>query len=411
MKTLKKLAIAVMALMVFTSCNKNKWIETDYSNDIVGTWTCLEAGVAEALVFGADGTIVSTGVENDIYWENLKGTYEMVNNKMTLKFDDGDNFEGRFEIIPGETLALIGENDERHTYRYCKEDLSEEVVGMWVCTETPSAEENDMLIMTYKEDGTTLFSGYFYEADGFGANMEASYKVIGDLLIHKQPDIAIEYGMVQYSGMRLIYSPNATSLGDVMSLNAYAIVENQFIETITSWLRVKESLDLSGKKYDYSDLYVSNVSGLDMDIEFMGYIMNFANMDGSKLDMMLKSILFNIEFPDANTISYSYYFNNNVETYNAPIEVEGNKMTIKMSNNVPTFKDVVFYAFQDVDACQMHIYMHRDAFVNFYTNMQATLMTMEDEQFDITDEAAINAIYNNISDAVTSINLSLIFKN
>jgi hypothetical protein len=100
----------------------------------------------------------------------------------------------------------------------------------------------------------------------------------------------------------------------------------------------------------------------------------------------------------------------NQETYSAPIEVEGNKFTIKMSQKVPTLKDVVFYAFQDADDCQMHLYMHRDTFVNFYTNMQAMLMIVENPQFDITNAEAIDAIYNNINDAVESISLSIIMK-
>lgn len=409
MKALKKLSIAVMALMVLASCNKNKWIETDYSNDIVGTWTCVEAGYAEALVIKADGTIISTGLEGERYWEDVKGTYEMVNNKMTMKFEDNDNFEGRFEMIPGETMVLIEEDGERNTYRYCTEDLSEEIVGMWVCTETPSAEENDMLIMTYKEDGTTLFSGYFYEADGFGANMEASYKVIGDLLIHKQPDIAIEYGMVQYSGMRLIYSPNATSLGDVMSLNAYAIVENQFIETITSWLRVKQYLNLAGKKYDYSAVYVSNVSGTDEEFDLMGHTFSFAEMEGVMMDKILKTLLFTVEFPDANTIKYSCYFDGEFKSIEIPIAVEGNKVTLKMSENNSVYRDLDVYSFQDVDDCQLHMYMTRTAFVNFISNIQIAIMS-EMGVIDITDTAAVEAVFNRIDNAIHSINLSFVMK-
>lgn len=409
MKALKKLSIAVMALMVLASCNKNKWIETDYSNDIVGTWTCVEAGYAEALVIKTDGTIISTGLEGERYWEDVKGTYEMVNNKMTMKFEDNDNFEGRFEMIPGETMVLIEEDGERNTYRYCTEDLSEEIVGMWVCTETPSAEENDMLIMTYKEDGTTLFSGYFYEADGFGANMEASYKVIGDLLIHKQPDIAIEYGMVQYSGMRLIYSPNATSLGDVMSLNAYAIVENQFIETITSWLRVKQYLNLAGKKYDYSAVYVSNVSGTDEEFDLMGHTFSFAEMEGVMMDKILKTLLFTVEFPDANTIKYSCYFDGEFKSIEIPIAVEGNKVTLKMSENNSVYRDLDVYSFQDVDDCQLHMYMTRTAFVNFISNIQIAIMS-EMGVIDITDTAAVEAVFNRIDNAIHSINLSFVMK-
>ena len=138
--------------------------------------------------------------------------------------------------------------------------------------------------------------------------------------------------------------------------------------------------------------------------------MNLAKMDGSGIDKMLKSILFHIEFPDENTLSYTYTWGTNQETYSAPIEVEGNKFTVKMSQRVPTLKDVVFYAFQDADDSQIHLYMHRDTFVNFYTNMQAMLLAGTDAQFDITNAEAIDAIYNEIDEAVESINLSIIMK-
>ena len=138
--------------------------------------------------------------------------------------------------------------------------------------------------------------------------------------------------------------------------------------------------------------------------------MNLANMDGSGIDKMLKSILFHIEFPDANTLSYTYTMGGKPETYSAPVEVEDSKFTVKMSQRVPTLKDVVFYAYQDTNDSQMRLYMQRDTFVNFYTNMQAMLMIVENPQFDITDAVAIDAIYNNISDAVESINLGIIMK-
>ena len=54
--------------------------------------------------------------------------------------------------------------------------------------------------------------------------------------------------------------------------------------------------------------------------------------------------------------------------------------------------------------------MHRDAFVNFYTNMQAMLMIVENPAFDITNAETVDAIYSNISDAVESINLGIIMK-
>ncbi|MBQ6572833.1 MAG: hypothetical protein IIX41_00765, partial [Bacteroidales bacterium] len=109
---------------------------------------------------------------------------------------------------------------------------------------------------------------------------------------------------------------------------------------------------------------------------------------------------------DANQLNYSYFS----ETFNAPVEVEGNKLTVKMSSKVPTLKDVTFYAFQGTDCSQMHLCMDATAFENFYTNMQAMLMDNVDEQFDITDADSVNAIHTAIDNAVETIKLTIIME-
>ena len=365
----------------------------DYSNNIVGTWTCLEAEHSAAYVFNADGTVSTTGVDSEGYWENVKGTYKVVNNKITMNFETGRSINGSFDIIPGQTLSIVGEKG-RHTYQYCANDLSDEVVGMWVCTAGPD-EENDMAVETFNEDGSAIFTGFSPENDEMVLNSQTSYKVIGDLMFHTVA------GSTAYVVTRMVYSPNATKLGDIMS---FILSDN----SVFTRLRIKQSLDLSGKKYDHIKTYVSNVKGQDKDINFMGYTFNFAKMDGSGLDKMLKSLLFAVEFPNENTLSYSYQMNGKKEVFDAPIVVEGNKMTIKMSAKVPTLKDVVFYTFQDADCSQMHFYMHKTAFVNFYTNMQAMLLAGTNDQFDITNAEAVNAIYESINSAVETINVSLV---
>ena len=80
--------------------------------------------------------------------------------------------------------------------------------------------------------------------------------------------------------------------------------------------------------------------------------------------------------------------------------VDGNKMTIKMSDSNAAYRDVVVYAYQDVDACQLHMYMHTTSFVNFLANMQVNLMS-EKGQLDINDAAAVKAIYDNIDALLT----------
>ena len=389
----KLLILFVMAGMILTSCNKNKWAEVDYSNDIVGTWTCVEAGYAEALVINADGTIVSTGVEGDRYWEDVNGTYEMVNNKMTMKFDDNDNFEGRFEMIPGETLVLVEPDGERSTYRYCAEDLSEEIIGMWVNNGISVEGLEEMAIHTFKEDGIAIYTGYI--GDNGLLNAESLYKLVGDLLIMSSDG--------NYITNRMDYLPNGTELGDIMTLY------NPVLDFTSSWLRIKQNLELSGNKYDYSATYVSNVSGSAEEFEFMGHTFSIAGMDGVIIDKMLKALLFSVEFPDANTIRYSCYYEGAIKSIDVPIAVEGNKMTVKMSEKKAVYRDLDVYSFQDVDNCQFHMYMPRTAFVNFFSNMHIAIMA-EMGELDITDAAAVEAIYNIFDSAVETINLSFVFK-
>ena len=407
---MKKLLLMFAAVAtLFTACNKdhNDGGKHDHSADIVGTWTCFTADFAEALVISADGSVVSTGVAFGEYWENVTGNIVVENDHVKMTFEDGDNFEGHFDIIPGVAFSIYNKEGARLTFNYCTNDLADEVVGMWVCNETPSAEENDMLIMNFNENGTSSFTGYFYGLDDFGANKETSYKVKGDLIIHKQPDVAVEYGFDQYTVMRMIYTPNATALGDVMSLKAYAKVGENSIETTTSWLRINQYLDLAGQNYNHIKTFVTNVKGEDKDINFMGYTFNFAKMDGSGLDKMLKSLLFAVEFPNANKLTYSYQMNGNKETYEADIEVEGNKMTIKMSENDPVFHDVVVYTFQDQDNSQMHMYMPTSSFEKFFANTSVSVM-LGYGQIDKNDADAIAGVYQSVADAVHSINLSLV---
>ena len=410
MKTIKFMAIALVAMIGLNSCSKDcghDFIEYDYSQALVGTWTCMDEDFAEALVIKADGSFDVTGVVDGEFFETT-GTIKVVNNKVSYKQENGDEFEGRLEMISSESFSLVfdDELDIRYTYRYCKNDLADEIVGMWVCHDGPNGTNNDMSILSFQEDGTSTLTGILPNSEDYMVALNSTYKVVGDLQFQKRADVETSMYIVN----RLIYSPNETSLGDVLTHTTYISTENGVVETTTSWLRIKQSLDLANTSYDYSDIYVSNVKCIDKDIEFMGHMMNFATFDGSDWDKMLKSSLFNIEFPDAKTISCTYNDDNGKETYEAPIVVEGNKLTVKMSQKLPTLKDVVFYAFQDADNSQMHIYMHKTAFVNFYTNMQAMLLAGTYEQFDITNTEAVDAIYNSIDEAVETINISVVMK-
>ena len=411
MKIFKFMTLALVAMLGFNSCSEDcdhEFIEVDYSKDLVGTWTCFTANYAEALVIKADGSVVSTGVENGEYWDGVKGSIKTTNNKMTLLFEDNDNYEGRFEMICGEAFTIFDENGKHLTYRYCANDLADEIVGMWVCNNYSTGIENDMVIQTFKEDGIVTKTGWSAASNEFIVNETITYKVVGDLVFHQRPSDMVAEGAATHFASKLTYMPNANQLGDMLTNTSIKVINGEAVELSASMLRIKQSLDLADQKYNYIKTYVSNVKGEDKDIDFMGYTFNFAKMDGSGLDKMLKALLFAVEFPDADHLTYSYQMNGNKETYKADIEVEGNKMTIKMSEKVATLKDVVLYAFQDADCSQMHFYMHKTAFVNFYTNMQAMLMKATNEQFDINNAEAVNAIYNEINNAVETINVSLV---
>ena len=404
MKIFKILAVALVAMLGFTACDKeceHEFIEVDYSKDIVGTWTALEADHSAAYIFNADGTMSTTGIDGEVYWEDEKGTYEVVNNKITMKFDSGRIINGSFDIIPGQTISIVGEKG-RHTYQYCKEDLADEVVGMWVCNNVTWMDA-DMAINVYQADGKAYFTGFV--GNGYDANVETRYKVIGDLMFQSNP-MSYE-GAPQYLVFRLNYSPNATELGDVLTNTTLMAFGDEVIEMTASMLRIKQYLELPGMKYDYIKTFVSNVKGADKDVEFMGYTFNFSKMDGVVLDKMLKTVLFAVEFPDANTIRYTCQYNDFNMEMDAPIEVDGNKMTIKMSERDAAYKDVDLYTFQDQDNTQMHMYMPTYAFETFFANMQIAFMS-ELGQLDKTDAAAVEAVFNSIDEAVETINLSLV---
>ena len=384
-----------MAMFGFIACEQHECNDYDHSADLVGTWTCLQNDFAEALVISADGSVVSTGVAFGEYWENVKGNIVVENGNATMTFEDHDNYKGHFDIIPGMAFSIYNDEGRRFTYNYCANDLSEEVVGMWVCNEGVAG----MSIQTYKEDGKCIYTGFSLGANDYMTNFESTYEVFGDILFQKTGD--------RYFATRLTYLPNGNSLGDVLTTTSTILVNDKYVTSSYSFLRIKQNLELPGMKYDYIKTFVSNVKGVDKDVDVMGYTFNFAKMDGVVLDKMLKTVLFAVEFPDANTIRYSCKYNEFSMEMDTPIVVDGNKMTVKMSQRDAAYKDVDLYTFQDQDNSQMHMYMHSTAFVNFFGNMQIAFMS-ELGQLDKTDANAVKAVFDGIDAAVESINLSLV---
>ena len=402
---MKKLLLMFAAVAVFfTACTEecnHEFIEVDHSKTLVGTWTCLEEDYAAAFVFNADGTAFTTGVENGEYWENVQVNWKVVNNKLTLSYEDNTS-ETLLEIISGKYLSISDKNgDRRKTYKYCENDLSDEIVGMWVCTQIPIGNPEDMLIQTFQEDGTLITTGRVPQSDDNLAVVKSNYKVFGDLyIIYGEGDVT---PLV----FKFNVASNASELGDIMTVTGFMPTENGVVEATSAWLRIKQYLELPGMKYDYIKTFVTNVKGEDKDIEFMGYTFNFAKMDGYVLDKMLKTVLFAVQFPDANTIRYTCQYNDFNMVMDAPIDVDGNKMTIKMSQRDAAYKDVDLYTFQDQDNTQMHMYMPTYAFINFFANMQIAFMS-ELGEIDKTDATAVKAVFDSIDNAVETINVSFV---
>ena len=210
-----------------------------------------------------------------------------------------------------------------------------------------------------------------------------------------------------YIAEKLIYSPVASTLGDVMIFTNYSS-DNSGLMSET-WFRIKQNLNLAGKAYDYNNTYVSNVKGLDEDMTMMGYTFNIGKMEGKNLDKMLKTLLFAVEFPNANTLKYQYHYNGQNIAFEARIVVDGNKVTIKMSEMYPYYRDVDMFMFQDQDGCQLHMYMPTSSFINYFGNMDVAALAYAGE-IDVTDAAAVEAIFDRMDERVESINVSFTFK-
>ena len=239
--------VALVAMLGFSSCEKHEC--DDHTADLVGTWTCLREDFAEALVISADGSVISTGCDGKEYWENVKGKIVIEDGKAKMTFEDNDNYEGHFDIIPGMAFSICNDVAGRFTYNYCKEDLAEEIVGMWVCNFNSPDDESEMMIETFYDNGKSVLTGFLPMEDGSEhvLNNETNYKVVGDLLFIEIPADKVGGEKPQYVVDRLIYSPNGTTLGDIMTLKTLVEAENQITEVAMSFLRIKESLSLSGE--------------------------------------------------------------------------------------------------------------------------------------------------------------------
>ena len=402
-----------MAMLGFAACNKDcghEFIEYDYNEALVGTWTYIaDNGQAEAMVINPDGSFEVTGVMKGGHLYEEKGTVKVVNNKVSLVFEgDTEVIEGRLELVSGKSLSIVlnEEYDIRLDYDYCKEDLSEEIVGMWVCTNSFANTENDMLIQTFNEDGTAIMTGYISDLEDFVTNAGGStYKVIGNLFINILPADAVAGGVPPYMAMRLDYTPNGLAYGDIMTFTHYLV---DGIKNTDTFLRVKQNLNLTGNTYDYKSAYVTNVKGKDEDFTIFGNTFNIAKIKPYDFDKLFSADLFCLEL-NATAIKQNFSpdgENGGIET---PITVDGNKVTLDFSAENPACRKVNMYIFQDKDDTQLHIYMPTKSFANYFANLEIFTMLLEGK-IDPTDAAAVEKVFADMEERVESINVSLVLK-
>ena len=404
MKIFKFLAVALVAMLGFTACNKDcdhDFIEVDYSKELVGTWTYVEGSQAEAIEINPDGSCTITGVmiHGALYEE--KGTIKVVNNKVTLAYDSGDVFEGRLELVAGKSLSIVlfEEDNIRLDYDYCAKDLSEEIVGMWVYNDVKEA----MRIHTFDNNGSATFTGWSEYLGEFSVLENSNYRVVGDLVF--QGFSNEEDSFTKYIAAKLIYAPNGTAHGDIMTFKSYS---SDGTESVQSWLRVKQTLDLAGKKYDYISAYVSNVKGKDEDFSMLGHTFNMANIKGHNFDMMFRSELFSVDL-NANSITQRFRANGRDIEIVIPITVDDNKVTLDLSAENPAYRKVDMYMFQDANDTQLHIYMPTKSFINYFANLQIPTLKAEGK-LDTTDATAVEKVFTDMEARIESINVSFVFK-
>ena len=413
MKIFKFLAVALVAMLGFTACDKDcdhDFIEHDFTQDIVGTWTYVNGEQAEAMVIKADGSFTTTGVMKGGSLYEEKGTIKVVNNKVTLAFDgDKETFEGRLEFVAGKSLSIVmfDDNDVRLTYDYCENDLSDEILGMWVYFNNVADAQNDMMIQTFYDNGKNVVTGILPTGLDveFALNGESDYKVVGNLLFI---DIPAGGDKPFYHAEKLVYTPKTSLFGDIMNRTVYMPTEDGNAETASSWIRIKQSLDLTGKTYDYSSAYVSNAKGKDEEFSMLGHTFNMANIKGHNLDMMFRSELFSVDL-NANSITQRFRANDRDIEIVIPITVDGNKVTLDLSAENPAYRKVDMYIFQDADNSQLHMYMHTDAFINYFANMELYNLLAGGE-ITADNTAAIEKVYADMEARIESINVSFVFK-
>ena len=410
MKNLKLLVVALVAMFGFSSCNKDcghEFIEYDHSEALIGTWTYLEGEQAEAMVINPDGSFEVTGIMKGGSLYEEKGTIKVVNNKVSLVFDgDTDVIEGRLELVAGKSMSIVlfEEDNIRLDYDYCENDLSDEIVGMWVCTDAPTTSGESMIVHTFMDNGKAIYTGFGTYSNEYIVNKETTYEVVGDLLFYALPQDNLIEGAPTYITKKLTYKPNGVAYGDIMEEK---VIMSE-VEMTSTMLRIKQSLNLTNRAYDYITAYVTNAKGKDEDFSILGNTFNISKIKSNDLDAMFRSILSCIELNE-NSFKYKLRLDGREIELTDAIVVDGNKVTLDMSTTNSACRKVDMYMFQDASDSQLHIYMPTKSFINYFANLQIPTLVSEGK-LDTTDAAAVEKVFTDMEARIESINVSLIYK-
>ena len=219
--------------------------ESSLPANFVGTWSSISAGYAEVLQISADGSVVSAGLEGtEDYWDNVNGRIVVADNFISMVFEDNDDFVGQYELVDKETFVLIDVlTGERTTYRYCENDLADEIQGTWKNIGSSGEENPNVIYQTFEEDGGIVYCYFSSVKNDFVVDEGYTYKLTGDLLIRVTPKEYVDKGTPSYSALQLVYTPDET-LGDALDMVSFTFFGDEVLQATVSWLRVKEPLGL-----------------------------------------------------------------------------------------------------------------------------------------------------------------------
>ena len=196
-------------------------------------------------------------------------------------------------------------------------------------------------------------------------------------------------------------------LRNVLTLSLDMYVLDSWYDVAISYYRLKDGLDVVGKEYDYTKSFITNVKGKNTNFDLMGYRFNFSKIQNSKLEEMLEAVQFSIEFPSEDSIQFNCIYNGEPMNMKARMEMDGMKMTVKMSERDAAYRDVAMYVFQEAYDSHVRMIMKTEGFTNFFANMCIAIMAKEGK-LDKNDKVAVDSYFTRIDAAIYCINVGFV---